>query len=126
MAQVEETSPVVVRFWQSRALAFWRRVWKWMPWVASRCCSFAMYSDGSVWWERGYAQMVYLEGNRSLTITWYLSEKWPPQRIIQLSQATHWDKPHENIKVTQAETEKIKAKLLEYCGQRKIRILQIQ
>jgi hypothetical protein len=85
-----------------------------------------MYSDGTVLWARGYAELVYLNGNRSLTITWYLSEKWPPQRIIELSRASHWDTPHENIKVTQAEAEKIKAQLLEYCKEKKDRVLRIQ
>ena len=122
----EEISPLVAEFWQSRPLAFWRTAFKWVPRVASRCCSFSIYPDGKVLWALGYAQLAYLKGNRSLTITWHLSEKWPPQRIIELSEATHWDKPHENIEVTEAEREELRGRLMEYCKEKKHRVLAIR
>lgn len=73
-----------------------------------------MFPDGTIMWSQGFGKIAYLKEDRSVTIYWGFAEGWPPQRIVHLSKATHWDPPHDSEVLTNVEIEELRVRLMAY------------
>ena len=104
-------SNLVVEYRRSKFATIWQKLWKVLPRFSAKHSPFFLFEDGAVLWNQGFGRIAYLRGDRSLTIGWSLDAQGSRQRIVHLSSLRHWDSPHDNEQLSQAELADVRARL---------------
>jgi hypothetical protein len=104
-------STLVREFERSPFAAIWRRIWTLFPAFSARHSPFFFFDDGTVLWNQGFGYIAFLQGVRSLSISWSLEARGV--RVIYVSKVHHWDPPHEDDSLSDAQFVLLRERLTE-------------
>jgi hypothetical protein len=108
-----KVSSLVMEYRTSRFAKVWHTLWKVFPKFSCRHSPFFFFDDGAVLWNQGYGSIAFLDGDRSLTIPWTYAGTVRKVRLIQLSEVSHWDSPHDNEGLDNNDVRQLRTRLIE-------------
>jgi hypothetical protein len=104
-------SKLVTEFERSPFASIWRRIWTLFPAFSAKHSPFFFFDDGTVLWNQGFGCIAFLQGVRSLSISWSLEPR--SMRVIYLSKVHHWDSPYEDDSLSDAQFVLLRERLIE-------------